>query len=89
MSDEMAKRAEEELKATPQATGGRSVSLTITLHPNQQIEFNLPLGNKILLYGLLEAARAQADKLYLIEETKRQSVSHGGIDGLLKRLNGG
>ena len=68
---------------------GRSVTLTVTLHPNGQIDFQMPSGNKILAYGLLEVARAQLDKLYLIEESKQAQASRGGMGGLLKRMNGG
>lgn len=67
----------------------RSLTLSITLHPNGQIDFSLPAGNKILSYGLLECARAQLDKTYLLEELKAAQASRGGIAGLVQRMNGG
>ena len=71
---------------TPGMPAGKSVTLSITLHPNGQIEFQLPAGNKILSYGLLELARAQLDKTYLIGELQQQKQGNGGINGLLKRM---
>jgi len=47
------------------------------------------MGNKVLAYGLLEVARAQLDKLYFMNEMKTTQASRGGIEGLLKRMNGG
>ena len=88
MSDETAK-AFEKTPPVPEPTTGRSVTLSMTLHPNGQIDFQLPAGNKILAYGLVELARAQLDKTYLLEEIKQTQPSRGGIDGLLKRMNGG
>lgn len=87
MSDEVAKQFETSKPEVPQQ--GRSVTLTVTLHPDGSIEFQLPLNNKILCYGLIECARAQADKLYLIDEQKKVQASRGGVPGLLKRMNGG
>ena len=87
MSDEVAKQFEAEpplLKSE-----GRSVTLSVTLHPNNEIYFQLPMGNKVLAYGLLEVARAQLDKLYFMHEMKTTQASRGGIEGLLKRMNGG
>lgn len=90
MSDAMADKVEAERQAhTPGADPGKSVTLSVTLHPNGQIDFQLPAANKILAYGLIETARAQLDKLYLMEESKRAASSRGGMNGLLKRMNGG
>ena len=89
MSDEVAKQFEtQKVPETPGMPEGKSVTLSVTLHPNGQIGFQLPLANKILCYGLIESARAQADKLYLINELK-QVPPRGGVEGLLKRMNGG
>ncbi len=90
MSDDAAKHFESE--ASPEmakAAQGRSVTVTITLHPNGQIEFNLP-ANKVLAHGLLGVAQEQLTKLTLMAELQQQiPKSRGGIDGLLKRMNGG
>ena len=88
MSDEIAK--EFEAKETPQDSSpdGRSVSLTITLHPNGQLEFNMPT-NKVLAHGLLGVAQEQLIKLAMIAEAKQAAASRGGINGLLKRMQGG
>ena len=87
MSDEVAKHFDE--TPTPVTSNGKSVTLSVTLQPTGEIQFQLPAGNKILAYGLLEVARAQLDKLYLLDEAKRQAASRGGMDGLLKRMTGG
>lgn len=89
MSDEVAKQFEkQQVPTVPGTPEGKSVTLSVTLHPNGEINFQLPAGNKILSYGLLEVTRAQLDKLYLVNELK-QSPPRGGVDGLLKRMNGG
>ena len=88
MSDEIAKHFESSVPS-PSAPEGKSVMLMITLQPNGSIDFQLPMGNKILAYGLLETARAQLDKLYLIEEVKRQESAHGGLNGLLNKMKRG
>ena len=91
MSDDVLKHFEEQqTPSDPPKSAGKSVTLTITLHPNQQIDFQFPLQNKILAYGLLEVARAQLDKLYLVNEAKAQATTTpGGVAGLLRRMNGG
>ena len=90
MSDEVAK--EFETQKSPQTPGtpeGKSVTMSVTLHPNGQIDFQLPAGNKILAYGLIEVARAQLDKMYLLSEMEKTVPPRGGVEGLLKRMNGG
>lgn len=90
MSDDAAKHFEaQQPPSTPGTPEGQSVTLSITLHPNGKIDFQLPAGNKILSYGLVEVARAQLDKLYLMSELKSAPSPRGRIDGLLKRMNGG
>ena len=90
MSDEFAKKVEGEPPIQPGSPdSGKSVTLMITLHPNGHIDFQLPMGNKILAYGLLECARAQLDKMYLSAEVKASGSPRGGMNGLLKRMNGG
>ena len=89
MSDEVAKQFAEESHTKEPGPSGRSVTLSITLHPNGQIDFQLPANNKILCYGLLESARAQLDKLYFLDEQKAAKAAQGGVNGLLKRINGG
>lgn len=87
MSDEVAKQFEAK-PPEPDSAGGRSVTLTITLHPNGQMDFSLPL-NEMLAYFLLEKARAKLDELALLRNTNQAAASRGGINGLLKRMNGG
>ena len=89
MSDDTAKQFEVK-SPTEQAVKpeGRSVSFTITLHPNGQIEFSIPQ-NKILAYGLLGAAQEQMTKLSLMGEMQKAKASRGGIGGLMQRMNGG
>lgn len=89
MSDEVAKQFEAQNKQTPGTPAGKSVTLSVTLHPNGEINFQLPAGNKILAYGLLEVARAQLDKIYLTAELQQSTPPRGGVEGLLKRMNGG
>ena len=89
MSDQAANHFEhQEAPQTPGVPEGKSVTLSVTLHPNGQIEFQLPAGNKILAYGLVEMARAQLDKAYLMQEAAAQAP-RGGVNGLLRRMNGG
>ena len=88
MSDDTAKHFEEEKQEAVQPTQ-RSVTLSVTLQPDQSVQFQMPMGNKILAYGMLELARAQLDKLYLMEELQKSQASRGGIAGLVKRMNGG
>ena len=89
MSDEVAKQFETQKPQEIPAEQGRSVTLSITLHPNNQIDFQMPMGNKILAYGLLECARAKLDEMYLMQTAKQAQTSRGGVNGLLKRMNGG
>lgn len=90
MSDEVAKQFEAQPSpATPGAPEGKSVTLSVTLHPNGEIQFQLPMGNKILCYGLIEMARAQMDKMVLMNELKQATPPRGGAAGLLRRMNGG
>ena len=90
MSDEAARHFEQQPEQPSVTSDGKSVTLSITLQPTGEIQFQLPAGNKILAYGLLEVARAQLDKAYLIDELKRQAPPpRGGIDGLLKKIHGG
>lgn len=89
MSDEVAKQFETEpFPRKDVQPEGRSVSVTITLHPNGQVEFNLP-SNKVLAHGLLGLAQEQLTKLSLIAEVQQAQTSRGGMSGLLKRMNGG
>lgn len=87
MSDAMAERVANEQAATPGIPEGKSVTLSVTLHPNGQIDFQLPMGNKILAYGLVETARAQLDKLFLMHELK-SAPPRNGVGPLRAFLNG-
>ena len=90
MSDAYAEQVKEGPPA-PAPVDGCSITLTITLHPNKQIDFSFPT-HELLAYGLLEKARAKLDELALVREAQRQqqvaAASHG-INGLVKRLKGG
>ena len=59
------------------------------MHPDGQVEFQFPKVSKVTLYGLLELARAQFDKMVLLSEVKESQESRGGIANLLRRKNGG
>ena len=89
MSDNVAAHFEkdEEAKSIEVQPQGRSVTLTVTLHPNGQIECNLP-SNKILAHGLLGVAMEQLAKMSLMSDVQQQAKSSngGGIDGLLKKM---
>ena len=70
-----------------QASEGRSVTLTIILHPNNQIECHLPV-NKVLAHGLLGVAAEQLalqNVLGVLKEMS-QSADGGGLPGLLKKM---
>ena len=92
MSDEMAEHvASERADLNSQVTqGGRSVSLTITMHPNGQIEFQMP-ANKVIAHGLLGVAQAQLTKIAMMQDVQQQakSANGGGINGLLKKMGRG
>ena len=87
MSDDAAKHFDTQPPPTPGTPEGKSVTLSVTLHPNGQVDFQLPAANKILAYGLLEVARAQLDKVYLMHELQPTQMP-GGVNGLLKRMRG-
>ena len=88
MSDEAAKSFETSSKEDGVKPEGRSVTLSITLHPNGQIEFSLPT-NKVLAHGLLGVAQEQLTKLAMVAEAQQATSSRGGMNGLLKRMQGG
>ena len=92
MSDEMAERVASEQAALKSqvAQGGRSVCLTITMHPNGQIEFSMPT-NKVIAHGLLGVAQEQLAKIAMMQELQElaKSANGGGIQGLLKKMGRG
>mgnify|MGYP001601223786 FL=1 len=90
MSDEYAEKVKEELQPVKPDVAGRSVSLTITLHPNGQIEFSMPT-NKVMAHGLLGAAQEQLAKLAMMQELQQMSkaANGGGVAGLLKKMGRG
>ena len=92
MSDNIAAHFEKEdeakqIEIQPQ---GRSMTLTITLHPNGQVECNFP-SNKILAHGLLGIAMEQMAKMSLMSDVQQQAktANGGGLNGLLKRMGKG
>ena len=88
MSDEAAQHFEALPGRNDVRPEGPSVTLSITLHPNGQIEFSLP-SNKVLAHGLLGVAQEQLAKLAVMVDLKQTPASRGGMAGLLKRMNGG
>ena len=88
MSDAVAEKFSSEKPVDAVKPEGRSVTLSITLPPNGQIEFSIPT-NKVLAHGLLGAAQEQLIKLSLMQEAGQAKAARGGIDGFLKRMNGG
>lgn len=82
MSDEYAKKVEAEPSPLPE---GRSVSLTITLHPNGQVEYSLP-SNFVLAHGLLGMASAKLTELMMVSDARKQNG--GGLMGLMRKATG-
>ena len=88
MSDEMAE------KLTPQSNGTekKSLSLTITLHPDWTVECDFPT-NRLMARGMLSEAQAQLTKLdtlvSITEANAKVQAARGGLSGLVKRMNGG
>ena len=87
MSDEAAKKFEEEIRVGTESAQGRSVTLSITLHPNGQIECSLP-SNKVLAHGLLGVAGEQLAKISLMADMEKSAnlANGGGMAGLLKKM---
>lgn len=67
---------------------GRSLTLSITLHPNGSVDYSLPT-NKILAYGMLSMAHEQLTKMTILAEAQQATAARGGMAGLLKRMQGG
>lgn len=93
MSDEAAARFEADT-STPEKTAGRSYTLTITLHPNGELELSGPLTNKVLSFGLLGAASSQLTAMHLVAEQtaakqKTAAPSGNGMSNLLRKMNRG
>ena len=89
MSDEAAKHFEAQGSVQEEGKPSRSFTLLITMHPDGNLEISGPIGNDLLCYGMLEKARSQIQKLHLLADLKRTQAKPGGIEGLLKRMNGG
>jgi len=87
MSDETAKKFEP-TPAEETTKPSRSVTLSITMHPDGAIEFSIPQ-NKVLAHGLLGCAQEQMTKLSLIGEMQKAKATRGGVSGLMQRMNGG
>ena len=93
MSDEFAKSlaSSEPAKSVDSPQGCK---ILIEMSPTGDIAFKLTPGmTKVTVYGLLEMARSQFDKMCLMAEAQQAKeqvqASCGGIPGLLKRMNGG
>ena len=92
MSDAFAEKVQQDVSAvTPPPEGGRSITLTITLQPNGQLELSGPLMNKVLANGLLGAAAQELHRLHLMKELEAMATkaNGGGINGLLKKMGRG
>ena len=85
MSDEFAKQVEKDASPLPD---GRSVSLSVTMHPNGQVEYSLPT-NLVLAHGLLGMAAAKLTELQMTMEFKTKQGVRGGLNGLLRKATGG
>ena len=90
MSDQYAEYVASE-KQDQVAPQGKSITLLITLQPNQQVEMTGPLGNDGLCYLMLEKARAHIQNMHLLKELEQKAkASNGqGIAGLLKKMGRG
>jgi hypothetical protein len=93
VSDEAAKHFQAQDQPEALKSEGRSYTLSITLHPNGQLDVSGPLNNKVLSYGLLGAAASKLDELYTIQTLEanaaKAQAARGGIAGIMKRANGG
>ena len=90
MSDAFAKSVESSTPIDPP----QGCKILIEMSPTGDISFKLtPSMTKVTVYGLLEMARSQFDKMCLVAEAQQAKeqvqASRGGIPGLLKRMNGG
>ena len=91
MSDEIAKQFAETPPKEDAAPQGRSLMLSATLHPNGQVEFSIPK-NKLVAHGLVGMLSAELAKMEVIQTvaaTQQAAASWQGLNGLLKRMNGG
>lgn len=65
------------------------ISLVITKYGDGRIELKAPMKDKLLCYGLLEVARQQLDKVYLMQELQAQAAvavqKNGGIASRIPR----
>ena len=88
MSDEMA----EKLNPPSNGEAKKSLSLTITLHPDWTMECSFPT-NRIIARGMLEEAQAKLTKLEMLssvaDANAKVQAARGGLSGLMKRMNGG
>ncbi len=89
MSDESAKHFDGQQSEAAVPPQQRSFMLSITLQPDGSLELSGPLNNKVLAFGLLGAAQSQLTMLHLKAELVKAQKAKGGIEGLLKRMNGG
>ena len=86
MSDEFAKQVAKD--ALPSSLPeGRSGSLTVTMHPNGQVEYSLPT-HLVLAHGLLGMAAAKLAELQMTMEFKTKQAARGGLNGLLRKMGG-
>lgn len=89
MSDEMAEKLSTPSNGDEEK---KSLTLTITLHPDWTVECSFPK-NRLITRGMLAEAQAQLTKMdtlvTMADANGKVQASRGGINGLLKRMNGG
>ena len=91
MSDEIAQQFKAQIPPEKTAPQGRSITISATLHPDGQVEFTIPK-NKLVaqgLVGMLSAELAKMEVIQTVAATQQAAASWQGLNGLLKRMNGG
>ena len=64
------------------------LTIGIRLYPNGKVDFAFPDAPRTTIYGMLEMARAQYDKLFLLKELAQTHGARGGLNGFVRKLNG-
>ena len=91
MSDSYAEKVASEPPVTDAIKPeGRSVTLSATLHPNRQVDFQIPR-DKIVAGGLLHAIQSQLAMMETMQKLQEmgKAANGGGIVGLLKKMGRG
>ena len=97
MSDEMAEKVEQERQTMPSGAPTENRSVTIigfdsaTLQPDGSVEFTIPK-NKLVANGLVGMLATELAKMEVVQMMAQAQKAHGansGINGLMKRMQGG